>query len=264
MIGWFHRRGPISSQNRHPLHGQKTLTSICHPKPVAEMETSRVVLTTLVCIVFSSQRRISGVEVELRVRRGDNATLYCDCKISSRASTTWFRNCSHDHQPPLIILKTPLLTDHQRSSRFHFVYNVSTHSHNLVVEKVTEQDLGWYYCAKHIKKLLVDQAQPDIRSDFHFGAQITRLSLIETTTPTPLSVCCWTLLVTVCPVCVLLSSTCLYCLCHKRCAGSKKRNENIFQVSCVEEHQCEWSVNGEICYHTEISYTPLRSTLKSD
>ncbi|XP_076878700.1 uncharacterized protein LOC143527392 [Brachyhypopomus gauderio] len=196
------------------------------------METSRVVLTTLVCIVFSSQRRISGVEVELRVRRGDNATLYCD--ISCVASTTWFRNCSHDHQPPLIILKTPLLTDHQRSPRFHFVYNVSTHSHNLVVEKVTEQDLGWYYCGEHIKKLLVDQSQPDTGNDFRYGAQITRLSLIETTTPTPLSVCCWTLLVTVCPVCVLLSSL-LSSVCVYYYYQNKLKDAGVDQLDSVRQ-----------------------------
>ncbi|KAK3507619.1 hypothetical protein QTP70_030786, partial [Hemibagrus guttatus] len=43
------------------------------------METSRVALIALVCVVFSSQKRISGAEVEMRVRPGDDVTLHCDC-----------------------------------------------------------------------------------------------------------------------------------------------------------------------------------------
>ncbi|XP_076878606.1 uncharacterized protein LOC143527334 [Brachyhypopomus gauderio] len=181
------------------------------------MEGSRVVLITLTCVVFSSQK-ISGADVEMRVRRGENVTLH--------------------------------------------VWNPSNQTHDLLVKNMSESVLGLYYCALHMTKITKDENGVIISQDvYYYGNRTIRLSLHECGV-------CWTLLITVCPVCVLLSSllssTCVYCLCHKRHTGSKKTNENIFQVICVEEHQCEWSVNGEICYHTEISYTPLRSTLKSD
>ncbi|XP_036439282.1 uncharacterized protein LOC118816795 [Colossoma macropomum] len=50
------------------------------PTPVSEMERPRAALMTLVCVLFS---RISGAEVEMRVRPGDDVTLYSDCNVTN-------------------------------------------------------------------------------------------------------------------------------------------------------------------------------------
>ncbi|XP_076878527.1 uncharacterized protein LOC143527288 [Brachyhypopomus gauderio] len=221
------------------------------------MGSSRLTLVTVMCVVFFSQKRISGVEVERRGRRGECIVIYSDCVLGDRMSIVWYRKSSQEHQSAV-----KLRTD--GTIRYSAVWDKHRSTWDLLIQNITESDLGLYYCAVNISGGKLD-----------YGHRTTRLSLMDpsfdtphptytSTPPVPECGVCWTLLITVCPVCVLLSSTCVYCLCHKRHTGSKKRNENIFQVGCVEEHQCEWSVNGEICYHTEISYTPLRSTLKSD
>ncbi|KAI4881956.1 hypothetical protein NFI96_030949, partial [Prochilodus magdalenae] len=59
----------------------KTLTITSPSTPVSEMERSRVALITLLCVLIAS---ISGLVVEMRVKPGDNATIYCDCPRSAR------------------------------------------------------------------------------------------------------------------------------------------------------------------------------------
>ncbi|XP_060771868.1 uncharacterized protein LOC132882774 [Neoarius graeffei] len=185
------------------------------------METSRVALLALVCVVFPSQKRISGAEVEKRVRRGDDVTLYSDCVWKSGLYTVWFRNCSRQNQPRFMMSTQNLIRD--VSPRFLFVFNGSTNTHNLLIKNVTESDLGLYYCAIHeeivsdLKDGLIVQS-----AVYHYGNRSTRLSLLESC-PTGCEPCVsewsvsWKLMLSVCAVCVLLSSLlssiCVYCLC---------------------------------------------------
>ncbi|KAK6324505.1 hypothetical protein J4Q44_G00038470, partial [Coregonus suidteri] len=46
-------------------------------------------LIAFLCAVSSSQDGISAAEVELRVRPGDNITLYCDCIITTEVYIMW-------------------------------------------------------------------------------------------------------------------------------------------------------------------------------
>ncbi|XP_058240032.1 uncharacterized protein LOC131348857 [Hemibagrus wyckioides] len=233
------------------------------------METSRVALITLVCVVFSSQKRISGAEVEMRVSPGDDVTLYCDCVSKGGLNPVWFRNCSHEHQPRLIIS----YTDFIRSSfpRYSFVFNKSTNTQNLQIKNVTESDQGLYYCALHEINITDSKGGLILQRDvYHHGNRSTRLSVLK---PCLCDVCVsegsvsWSLVLSVCAVCVLLSSLlssiCVYCLCTNTTKGSEQRGEliteNDFQV-----HQCEKSVNGEFCCHTEVFYTLQKPAIKSD
>ncbi|KAM9449820.1 uncharacterized protein Hap1MRO34_022281 isoform 2-T2 [Clarias gariepinus] len=192
------------------------------------METSRVALIALVCVVFSSQKRISGAEVEMRVRRGDDVTLYSDCVWKSGFYSVWFRNCSHQHQPSFMISYSYMMIDSY--PRYSFVFINLTSTYNLRIKNVTETDLGLYYCATLEKKISKTNDGVIISTDvYHYGNRSTRLSLLDkssfsvTVSPNTTTPCVsepsvsWTLVLSVCAVCVLLSSLlssiCVYCLC---------------------------------------------------
>ncbi|KAL7856262.1 hypothetical protein AOLI_G00198660 [Acnodon oligacanthus] len=222
-----------TNQTLTKTSASKTFAIFSPTAPVSEMERSRVNLVTVMCVLFS---KISGAEVEMRVRPGDNVTLYSDCvwKIGFHYTAQW---------------------------------NSSNQTYDLVVKSVSESDLGLYYCAVQEEKITEDETGGGIRKDvYHYGNKSTRLSFLETNPQTPstppVSDCssCWKLLVSVCPVCVLLSSTCIYCILTTT-KGSKERREpltgNVFQVGCVEEHQCEKTMNAESCFHTETGVSGL-------
>ncbi|KAI4884159.1 hypothetical protein NFI96_005460 [Prochilodus magdalenae] len=188
-------------------------------------------LALVITGVLSS--RISGAEVEMRVRPGDNVTLYSDCVWKVGFSTVWFRNCSHQHQPPLIMLATAQ-EHHARLQgdvmqkplpRYFIVWNSSSSAHDLLVKNVSESDLGLYYCTLYEKKITEDKPGRGVWKDiYHYGNRTTQLFLLgdttvpcagslQTTSTPPVSDCsvCWKLLISVCPVCVVLSSICVYC-----------------------------------------------------
>ncbi|KAL7841133.1 hypothetical protein SRHO_G00248240 [Serrasalmus rhombeus] len=105
------------------------------------MERSRAVLLTLTCVLFS---RISGAEVEMRVRPGDNIVLYCDCVWKSGINIVWFRNSSEEHLPLTISLPHLL---QGAFPHYVFAWNHPNQTYDLLVKNVTETDLGLYYCA---------------------------------------------------------------------------------------------------------------------
>ncbi|KAL7841141.1 hypothetical protein SRHO_G00248320 [Serrasalmus rhombeus] len=164
------------------------------------MESSRAVLLTLMCVLFA---RISGAEVKMWVRRGDNITLYCDCFISLRSEIAWFRNCSDENHPPLALNSSSNFKQHFPGHAF--VRNSSSKSYDLFIKNVTEKDLGLYYCARQ-EKHLTSEEKGLKRERTVYGGLATRIILRDTTfpcadrpqtTPTrPASDCsvCWKLL----------------------------------------------------------------------
>ncbi|KAK3507618.1 hypothetical protein QTP70_030787, partial [Hemibagrus guttatus] len=186
-------------------------------------------------VVFSSQKRISGAEVEMRVRPGDDVTLHCDCVMKGGFYLVWFRNCSHENQPRLMIS----IKDFIGSSfpRYSFVFNKSTNTHDLLIKNITESDQGLYYCALHETKI-TDNKGGLIQSSevYHYGNRSTRFSVLEKASPyvtvsvNTATLCVsegsvsWRLVLSVCAVCVLLSSLlssiCVYCLCTNTTKGT--------------------------------------------
>lgn len=92
----------------------------------------------------------------MTVTQGDNITLYCECKLSSGVFIVWFRNCSHENQPSLV-LRTKYMYDPSYLTqahvgllspfpRLHFVKNSSSDSYDLLIVNITESDEGIYYC----------------------------------------------------------------------------------------------------------------------
>lgn len=115
----------------------------------------------------SSQDLRKESVIEMRVRPGENITLYCDCKSSVGVYIVWYRNCSHEKQPSLV-LKTWLdrnsLDPHSNYESaffhllnpfpdFHLVKNNLSQSYNLLITNITETDEGLYYCGTEEPKV---------------------------------------------------------------------------------------------------------------
>ncbi|XP_045567909.1 uncharacterized protein [Salmo salar] len=190
-----------------------------------QMDRLFVSLIAFLCAVSSSQDGISAAEVELRVRPGDNITLYCDCIITTGVYIMWYRNCSHNYQPPLVISTTFL--SYISLPGYNVVWNPSNNSYDLLIENITESDLGVYYCGTMENKLVDDGGKVGIKQKelYHNGNITTRISL-DTSPPKPSSSSpppvdcglCWMLLFSLCPVSALLSSllfsACVYSFCR--------------------------------------------------
>lgn len=76
----------------------------------------------------------------------------------------WYRNCSHENQPPLVLKvgrSSPTLgynpasdtKDPQNFPRFQFVKNSSSNSYDLLIMNITDSDEGLYYCGTEEKKV---------------------------------------------------------------------------------------------------------------
>ncbi|KAL7856245.1 hypothetical protein AOLI_G00198490 [Acnodon oligacanthus] len=214
------------------------------------MLRSRAVLITLMCVLFS---RISGAEVEMRVRPGDNAILYSDCVWKSGFSTVWFRNSSNEH---VVFYK-------ETHPRYVIVWSPFKQTSDLLVRNVTESDLGLYYCALQKTRHRKSKTQACSWEDVcDYGNRTTRLSFLDTlqtpSTP-PASDCgvCWKLLVSVCPVCALLSSTCLYCI--YRYTTKVGRKHDTAEPSC-ENTKNPTSRKNDKCLQVggdDVSYASL-------
>ncbi|XP_067261352.1 uncharacterized protein [Chanodichthys erythropterus] len=249
----------------------KTLTSVSYSQSLTEMERSRLALVVLMCVLLFSQNRISGAEVEMKVRPGDNITLYCDRSLTG-SRFVWIRNCSHENQPSLIINVVSL--DLGTLQRFSSDYNRSSNSYDLHITNISVSDLGLYYCGEEENKVFEDEQRRSNRYKvYYYGNRTTRVSFAEEVTPcsglnitsTPrVSDCvlCWMLLFSVCAVCVLLSSI-LSSICQRKTADSEQIAEiltaNVIKGDPTEKHQCETRKTGKICLHTEVSYRLLTS-----
>ncbi|XP_034146817.1 uncharacterized protein LOC114830682 [Esox lucius] len=203
--------------------------------------------------VSSSQDGISGSEVELRVRPGDNVTLYCDMLLPNTL-IVWYRNCSHVDQPHLVItrhkrVRDPKYLENFQSafSRFTLVWNISKRTHDLLIENVTESDLGLYYCGTNTT--IMEEGNQTEKEDFNrYGNVITRLSFdIRPESSSPPVDCglCWILLVSLCPVSVLLSSTCVYSFCRRSVGTETQPTPDMNTNQHIVSSQ-KWE--GDVCY----------------
>ncbi|KAM9398548.1 uncharacterized protein ACWYII_031131 isoform 2-T2 [Salvelinus alpinus] len=165
-----------------------------------QMDRLCVTLIAFLCAVSSSQDGISAAEVELRVRPGDNITLYCDCSIASGVYIMWYRNCSHKYQPPLVI--SAKFLSNNPFPGYNVLWNPSNKSYDLLIENITGSDLGLYYCGTTETNLVEEGKLIKPKELYHYGNITTRISLD----------CglCWMLLFSLCPVSALLSFTCVY------------------------------------------------------
>ena len=129
-------------------------------------------------VVSYSHDQVTGSVLEVSVRPGDNITLYCDCRKSTGVYIVWYRNCSHENQPPFIIKMINVKTGSVQKiyPRFIFVDNTSSYSYDLLIMNITESDEGIYYCGtehKNVKEK--DHIAP--KYDYSYGNIKTRIIL---------------------------------------------------------------------------------------
>uniref|UniRef100_A0A8C1XR72 Immunoglobulin domain-containing protein n=1 Tax=Cyprinus carpio TaxID=7962 RepID=A0A8C1XR72_CYPCA len=122
-------------------------------------------------------QRVFGAEVDMRVKAGDSITLYSDCVIPLGSHIVWWRNCSHEHQPSLLIDSSKIFK--ANFPRFSFVLNSFRNSYDLHITNVSVSDEGVYYCAKREKKVIKDvQGIINEKFEYEYGNKTTRLSVL--------------------------------------------------------------------------------------
>ncbi|XP_043083647.1 uncharacterized protein LOC122330473 isoform X3 [Puntigrus tetrazona] len=114
------------------------------------MERTRLLITLMFFLFY--QKSSFGEEVEMKVRPGENITLFCDRSLSLGSFIVWIRNCSHENQPTFIIDSRQW--DLEAFQRFSFIHNPYNNSLDLHITNVTVSDLGLYYCAEVENKAL--------------------------------------------------------------------------------------------------------------
>ncbi|XP_030268956.1 uncharacterized protein LOC115579543 [Sparus aurata] len=204
-------------------------------------------------VVSYSHDQVTGSVLEVSVQPGDNITLYCDCKKSTGVYIVWYRNCSHENQPPLI-LKTKDTRILEIFPRFKFVENTFSNSFDLLIMNVTESDEGIYYCGTQHEKV-EERDHIGSKTDYRFGNITTRIILNSSETdhcqPSRPSTqdCgeCWTLLFSLCPVSAVLSSlisaVVAYHLCRKKAKGPHVDQQNPESRRQTEPNEVE-----DVCY----------------
>ncbi|CAG5938935.1 unnamed protein product [Menidia menidia] len=118
-------------------------------------------------VAFCHHDGISGSVKEVTARPGENITLYCDCNKSTGVYIVWFRNCSHENQPTLVL--NSRLSWSQQCPRFIFIKNST--SYDLLITNITDSDEGVYYCGT--KETKVEEIKKITSRDIYRYSNIT-------------------------------------------------------------------------------------------
>ncbi|XP_055053952.2 uncharacterized protein [Misgurnus anguillicaudatus] len=221
----------------------------------------RLSLSALAIALSCIYWKVSGTLVEVVVRPGDNAMLHCDREIVDGHDPRWVRTCSLQIQPPLIVSAHDTIT--LPIPRFSLLPNKTTNSVDLMIENVTEADLGLYYCSM-VEKKMIEHNKLTLQTEvYHISNTLIKLTyagpnksessgLSETHHDT-VNDCWqyWLILLTVCPACCLLSVS-LGFLCGKSCYHRKVLKEsrglpNTSEIQRQEQIQEQDDIE-EVCY----------------
>ncbi|XP_056228342.1 uncharacterized protein LOC130166666 [Seriola aureovittata] len=146
------------------------------------MDRLRVFLVVLFGEVSFSQDQIPKPVSEVTVRPGGNITLYCDCKTSTGVYIVWFRNCSHEKQPTLVLKTIGNSGDDIRNPNdplrlfphFEFLKYLSSDSYDLLIRNITDSDEGLYYCGTQQMKV-EDEELITSKYIYNYGSVTTRI-----------------------------------------------------------------------------------------
>ncbi|XP_028269001.1 uncharacterized protein LOC114440732 isoform X2 [Parambassis ranga] len=218
------------------------------------MDGLHIFLAVLMGVVSCSHDWISTSALDLTASQGDNITLYCDCKLSTGVYIAWYRNCSHENQPTLV-LKTKIDDNPGQQNayslnplpRFTFLRNFSSESYDLRIINVTDSDEGLYYCGTEQAKVEENEFISQININTY--GNITRLKL-KSQQRIPKDDCdnkvCWILLSSLCPASAVLSSLLsvfIYHLCHKK--GNDLQTD---ESRPSKREQTRRSQDEDVCY----------------
>ncbi|XP_034401571.1 uncharacterized protein LOC117739329 [Cyclopterus lumpus] len=138
------------------------------------MDGLLISLVALLGVASCSRDLRSGSVLEVTVRPGDNVTVYCDCKVSRGVYIVWYRDCSHENQPSLVLK----VKEHQHyftnRPHFTFVRNSSSDSYDLLIVNITDSNEGLYYCGTEQKIVEFDEYLPS-RMYYKYGNVTTRI-----------------------------------------------------------------------------------------
>ncbi|KAM9315334.1 uncharacterized protein KZ484_024998 isoform 1-T1 [Pholidichthys leucotaenia] len=209
-------------------------------------------------VLSSSLDLTKGSTKEITVRPGENITLYCDCKASTGAYIVWYRNCSHDNQPSLVLKTHPnSCADGYKDSnyyptlnpfpRFHLVNNESSQSYDLQITNISDSDEGFYYCGTQ-KNKVTDKPHTSI-CVYTYG-NITRI-LFKASDPHEPDISqdchpCWILLYSLCPASALLSFLLgsLFICFFQKMVKEPKADEKTYSISS----QTRGDQDEDVCY----------------
>ncbi|XP_033985279.1 uncharacterized protein LOC117481625 isoform X1 [Trematomus bernacchii] len=232
------------------------------------MEGLRIFLVILL-VVSCTHDWTSGSELEMTVRPGDNITLYCDCKLSSGVYIVWYRNCSHENQPSLVLnVKAwrryfmDINYSQNPLPHFHFVRNSSSESYDLLIINITETDEGLYYCGTEQFKVEKNKhiyTHGNISTRIHVNSSELHLQECKLTGDCRV---CWMLLFSLCPAVAALSSLLSSLLVYHLCKKEAKEPQTDQQTPQTRQNQ-----DQDVCFAAlEIrpaSHRPKRTTTQS-
>ncbi|XP_034059184.1 uncharacterized protein LOC117537902 [Gymnodraco acuticeps] len=237
------------------------------------MDGPHIFMYVLLGVVFFSHWT-SGSELEMSVRPGDNITLYCDCNSSTGVYIVWYRNCSHENQPSLVLDTIPRrknFMDNNYSQnplpRFHFVKSSSSESYDLLIINITETDEGLYYCGTDQFK--VEKNEQITSAHIYTHGNISTRIHVNSSEHHPQESkltgdcrVCWMLLFSLCPAVAALSSLLSSLLVYHLCKKEAKEPQTDQQTAQTRLNQDE-----DVCYAAlEIrpaSKRPKRTTTQS-
>ncbi|XP_078799941.1 uncharacterized protein LOC144981372 isoform X2 [Oryzias latipes] len=139
------------------------------------MDPLHIIMPLLWGAVSCSFNWTSASVSEVTVRRGDNITLYCDCKMGDGELTVWFRNCSNENHTVLVLTAEAYFQQFGKT-RFIWTKNISSDSYDLTIINVTYSDEGFYYCANE-KNKVEDKKQVNVRSLYNYSSIIRKISV---------------------------------------------------------------------------------------
>ncbi|KAI1897041.1 hypothetical protein AGOR_G00079030 [Albula goreensis] len=162
----------------------------------------------VLCVTcFSLCWKLAEPSVRMAVSVGGSVALHCD-QIHNEV-TTWFGQ--HCGQAPHIVISARdkpgnpeelmyKLTRYSTSSAIKAAKNPSNNSISLRIHNISESDLGLFYCSTGTENEFIGSEIILFQKEAHGQ--------------------CWVLLVSVCPVCAVvtavLSSACVYWICRRK------------------------------------------------
>ncbi|XP_041942525.1 uncharacterized protein LOC121705556 [Alosa sapidissima] len=190
---------------------------------------------------------VCGAVDNVRVWPGQDVVVRCETGSASGSYTQWLQVC-----PPQV----PRFV--QQSRKFSFKKSAVHGCYDLHVSGVASADVCLYFFA------LVEKDQ---KCDYMFQRTQTRLTLADSVPvvfdpscpPVPEGGCSlpWTLLLIAgCLLSTLLALTWAHRICCN--TGTGQREEEAtgaeYQVDVCKYHQCEKTLRGLDCLHTEVTY----------